>query len=159
MSDEYEVNEGEGGALGYAFVQTSTMKKGSHIIVESGSDLHPCKVVSVSTSKPGKHGSAKCQITAIHLFNGKKMEMISPAHATIKSPIVKRVEYGLSCIQDGYLELMDNDCNEKNDVRLEGEFGDRIQEMYDQDKSVIVTILSAMGDEMIVDCKEETKKD
>lgn len=136
------------------------MKKGSHIIVENGGDLQPCKVVNVSTSKPGKHGSAKCQITAIHLFNGKKMEMISPAHATIKSPIVKRVEYQLSCIQDGYLELMDNDCNEKNDVRVpEGEHGDKITELYDQDKAVIVTILSAMGDEMVVDCKEETKKD
>lgn len=32
----------------------------------------PCRVVEVTTSKPGKHGHAKANITAIDIFNGKK---------------------------------------------------------------------------------------
>ena len=37
------------------------------------------QVVDVSTSKTGKHGHAKCNFTAIDIFNGKKYEDMMPS--------------------------------------------------------------------------------
>lgn len=36
-------------------------------------------MVDVSTSKTGKHGHAKCNFTAIDIFNGKKLEDMCPS--------------------------------------------------------------------------------
>ncbi len=64
----------------------------------------------MSTSKTGKHGSAKCNFQAADLFNGKKYEDLSPSTATIQVPNVKRLEYSLVDISaDGFCSLMDPD--------------------------------------------------
>jgi len=125
MSDEFEVESADSGAANYVPVQTSTMKKGSHIIIKN----RPCKVDHISTSKPGKHGSAKCHIVAIDIFTGKKNEEISPAHATVHHPIVKRKEFALLSIDDGFLSLLDDVTNDtKDDIRVpENEIGEKIQ--------------------------------
>ena len=125
MSDEFEVEAANSGAANYTPIQTSACKKGSHIIIKG----RPCKVDNISTSKPGKHGSAKCHLVAIDIFNGKKNEEISPAHATLHAPIVKRKEYLLLDIDGDYLSLLDDVTNEeKVDVRLpESDIGKKIK--------------------------------
>ena len=40
------------------------LKVNRYIII----DDEPCKIVSISTSKPGKHGEAKARIEAIGVF-------------------------------------------------------------------------------------------
>lgn len=155
MSDEFEVETTDSGASKSTPVQTSTMKKGSHILIKG----RPCKVDSISTSKPGKHGSAKCHLVAIDIFTGKKMEEISPAHATVHSPEVKRIEYPLSNIDDGFLSLMEDSGELKEDVRLpDNDIGNKIKDMFDRDISCIVTVLAAMGEEVVIDCKPENIK-
>ena len=49
-NDDFEVNESGSGAADYNFVQTSTLKRGSHILIKE----QPCKVDHISTSKPGQ---------------------------------------------------------------------------------------------------------
>jgi hypothetical protein len=44
----------------------------------------PCKVLSVSTSKTGKHGHAKCNFTAQDIFTGKKCEDIVPSTHSVQ---------------------------------------------------------------------------
>jgi len=130
------------------------MKKGSYIIIKE----QPCKVDHVSTSKPGKHGSAKCHVTAINIFTGKKHEEIAPSHATIKTPIVKRKEYQVTFLDGDFINMLDDNNEEKSDLRLpEGELGKKIVELMDADKTVIVTVLSAMGKEAVIDAKAENE--
>lgn len=70
-------------------------------------------------------------------------------------PNVTRVEYQLVNIDDGFLNLMDNDGNSKDDVKVpESEVGEQIQTMFDDGKEVVVTIVSAMGEEHALACKE-----
>ena len=45
-----------------------TLKVNRYIII----DDEPCKIVSISTSKPGKHGEAKARIEAIGVLMVKK---------------------------------------------------------------------------------------
>merc|ERR1719476_634081 len=52
------------------------LKKGSMAILKG----HPCKIVEVKTSKTGKHGHAKCNITGICQITGKKYQEVKPGH-------------------------------------------------------------------------------
>jgi translation initiation factor 5A len=40
-------------------------------------DDEPCKIISISTSKPGKHGSAKANIDAVSIFSGSKKSLVA----------------------------------------------------------------------------------
>ena len=52
---------------------------------------------------------------------------------------------------------MDNDNNQKTDMKVpEGEVGDKINAMWEAEEVIIVTVLSACGQEMVIDAKEAT---
>lgn len=127
----------------------------------------------MSTSKTGKHGHAKVHLVAIDIFTNKKLEDLSPSTHNMDVPNVNRVEYQLVNIDDGFLNLMDNDGNSKDDVRLpETDVGEQIQQLFDDGKEVracmqhheqitnlsisqvVVTIVSAMGEEHALAVKE-----
>jgi len=147
MSGEFEVNEAASGAAEYTFVQTSALKKGSHVLIKD----QPCKIESISTSKPGKHGSAKCMIVAKNIFNGKRLETISQAHAQEKAPIVVRTQWNLDYIEDGYMTLHGDDNEVREDMAVpDNEMGVKIQEAIDAEHSLIVTLISSMGQDMVV---------
>ena len=115
----------------------------------------PCKVTAVSTSKTGKHGHAKVHLVATDIFTTKKYEDISPSTHNMDVPHVKRDEYQLVNIDDGYLNLMTNDGDTKDDVRVpEGELGEQIQAAFDEGKDLMVTIVSAMGEEHCLSFKD-----
>ena len=54
---------------------------------------HPCKVIDSSTSKAGKHGSAKAHIIGVDIFTNKKIEDSLVTSARIEIPDVKKSEY------------------------------------------------------------------
>ena len=83
------------------------------------------------------------------------MEDLSPSTHNMDVPNVTRMEYQLVNIDDGFLNLMDGDGKSKDDVKLpESEVGEQIQTMFDDGKEVMVTIVSAMGEEHALAVKE-----
>jgi translation initiation factor 5A len=69
---------------------------------------HPCKVVSFSTAKTGKHGAAKAMVTGIDIFTSNKYECTFSTGENVDAPLVNRKEYSLLNIDDeGYMSLMD----------------------------------------------------
>lgn len=57
-------------------------------------------------------------------------------------------------IDDGFLSLMLTDGSTKEDVKLpEGELGEKMQEEFDEGKDLLVTVVSAMGEEHALSCK------
>ena len=62
------------------------LKVGSYVII----DDEPCKIVSYSKSKPGKHGSAKARIVAIGVFNEAKKTIVKPVSAQVDVPIINK---------------------------------------------------------------------
>jgi translation initiation factor 5A len=112
----------------------------------------------MSTSKTGKHGHAKVHLVAIDIFTGKKLEDLSPSTHNMEVPNVVRTEFQLLDIDDGYLSLMTQDGDTKDDVKVpEGELGDKIQAEFDEGKDLLVTIVSAMGEEAATTFKEAPK--
>lgn len=150
---QFDFEGGDAGAQQTFPVRAGKIKKGSFIEI----DGHPCKVVDVSTSKTGKHGHAKASIVGLDIFTDKKYEVVSPTSHNVMVPVIKRVEYQLIDVDDeGYVSLMDEQGNSKDHLKLpEGDLGDHIREAQESGKSeVYCTVLSSMGNEMIVDYKE-----
>jgi translation initiation factor 5A len=119
----------------------------------------PCKVSDVSTSKTGKHGHAKCNFTAIDIFTNRKYEDIIPSTHNAHVPNVTRKEYTLIDVDtEGFCSLMDEEGNTRADIKLPDvpdNFGREIREAFEAGKTLVVSVLAAMGHEQIIAMKEE----
>lgn len=89
--------------------------------------------------------------TWISIFTGKKLEDLSPSTHNMEVPNLTRIDYTVLDIDDSFLNLMGTNGEVKADVKLpEGELGTQIQQGIDADKEVIVSVLTAMGEEAVV---------
>jgi translation initiation factor 5A len=133
--------------------QASAIRKGGHIVIKG----RPCKVVDMSTSKTGKHGHAKVHFIALDIFTGKKLEELCPSTHNIEVPIVGRKDFPLIDItDDGYCSLLLESGETKDDLKLPGEeLGKKIRDGFDGGKDLLLTALSAMGEEAIITCRED----
>jgi len=141
-----------GASLTYP-MQCSALRKNGFVVIKG----RPCKIVDMSTSKTGKHGHAKVHLVAIDIFTSKKYEDLSPSTHNMDVPNVSRREYQLLDISDdGFLSLMTDDGDTKDDVKVpDGEVGDRINKLFkEEEKDVNVVILTAMGEQACMDAKE-----
>ncbi|BFZ59418.1 translation initiation factor eIF5A [Saitoella coloradoensis] len=155
MSDHEQDFSGAsaGASLTYP-MQCSALRKNGHVVIKG----RPCKIVDMSTSKTGKHGHAKVHLVAIDIFTGKKLEDLSPSTHNMDVPNVNRTEFQLLDIDDGFLNLMTTEGDTKDDVRVpDGELGSKIQADFDDGKELLVTIISAMGEEAAISFKEAPK--
>ena len=66
--------------------QVRDLQEGNYIMLDS----EPCEIRSYSTSKPGKHGSAKARIEGVGVFDDKRRNMTQPVDAKVYVPIVER---------------------------------------------------------------------
>ncbi|KAN0041612.1 hypothetical protein ACTFIV_004156 [Dictyostelium citrinum] len=146
--EEYS-QAGSGASLTYP-IQCSALRKNGFVVIKG----FPCKIVDMSTSKTGKHGHAKVNITAIDIFTGKKYEEICPSTHNIDVPNVSRKEYTVMDVQDGFLSLLDAGGEVKEDLALpEDDIGKEIQQMLKDGKEPLVSVISALGKEGVVSVK------
>eukprot|EP00171_Calliarthron_tuberculosum_P008312 IDg8312t1 len=126
---------------------TGALKKGSHVVIKGC----PCKIVDYSTSKTGKHGHAKANIVAVDIFTGKKLEDISPTSHNMMSPIVTRKDFQLIDVdEEGFVTIMDERHETRSDLVLDVESNEihkKVKADFDEEKDLLVTVLSAMGTE------------
>ncbi|TFF95176.1 translation initiation factor IF-5A, partial [Candidatus Thorarchaeota archaeon] len=66
--------------------EAKSLKPGSYFLIEG----EPCKVISIEKSKPGKHGSAKANITAVGFFDSRKRNVIMPADRMVDVPLIDK---------------------------------------------------------------------
>ncbi|KAJ3074853.1 Eukaryotic translation initiation factor 5A [Podochytrium sp. JEL0797] len=152
--EEHETFEavGSGAALTYP-MQCSALRKGGHVVIKG----RPCKIID-STSKTGKHGHAKVNMTATDIFTGKKLEDVSPSTHNMEVPNVTRTEYNVLDVDDGFLSLMKEDGTTKDDVKIpDGELGDQIEKEFQAGKDLNVTVITAMGEEAVISFKDAPK--
>jgi len=150
---EADFESGTSGASDTYPMQCSALRKGGHVMIKS----RPCKIVEMSTSKTGKHGHAKVHLVALDIFTGKKAEDICPSTHNMNVPNVTRKDYQFIDIDDGFANLMDDDGEMKNDLKVpddpEDPVGKEITEKHEKGETFLVTVLSACGEEKIVGTK------
>ncbi|KAK1275889.1 hypothetical protein QJS04_geneDACA003835 [Acorus gramineus] len=154
MSDEeHHFESTDAGASKTYPQQAGTIRKNGYIVIKA----RPCKVVEVSTSKTGKHGHAKCHFVAIDIFNGKKLEDIVPSSHNCDVPHVTRTDYQLIDIsEDGFVSLLTENGSTKDDLRLPTDEAllTQIKDGFGEGKDLVVTVMSAMGEEQICTLKD-----
>lgn len=142
-----------GASLTYP-MQCSALRKNGHVVLKG----RPCKIVDMSTSKTGKHGHAKVNLVGIDIFTGKKYEDMCPSTHNMDVPHVRRDEYVLLDIDDGFMSLMMPSGETKDDVKVpEGEMGEQIMADFKAGKELIVAIQTSMGEEAAIAFKEAPK--
>ena len=86
-------------------VEAHHVKKSSHIMLKGW----PCKIAEVKTSKTGKHGHAKCNITGIDVITQRKYNEVHPGHIVLAGfePIKNEYEVTDFSEAESYFEVMD----------------------------------------------------
>ena len=155
MSSEDEFQQNTDGAYTYP-TQAGNVKKGDVILIKD----KPCKVLEVTTSKTGKHGHAKANITAMDIFDDKKAEDSQPTSHNVMCVNVTKREYDLTNLNpDGSVTLMDDKGEYREDLVIDNTsdiFGD-IKTPFEKNQDVVVTVLSAMGREKIIAFRVDKK--
>lgn len=90
-------------------------------------DNEPCKIVSISTSKPGKHGEAKARIEAIGIFDGQKRSVVHPVKHKVQVPMINKRTAQVLSISGDSAQLMDMETYETFDIAIPEEFRDKIK--------------------------------
>ena len=83
--------------------EVRTLKEGRYMNI----DDEPCKIISISTSKPGKHGEAKARIEAIGIFDGSKRSVVYPVKHKVQVPLIDKRQAQIVTIVGAEVQLMD----------------------------------------------------
>ncbi|KAI6652647.1 Eukaryotic translation initiation factor 5A-1 [Oopsacas minuta] len=150
-----DFQSGDSGASTTYPKQCSALRKNEHVMLKG----HPCKIVEMSTSKTGKHGHAKVHLVGLDMITNKKYEDICPSTHNMNVPKIGRTDYQFTDLEDGYLALMNDQGEIRNDIKLpDGDIGKDISDKNDKKEQFMVTVLKVLDDEIPVGTKAITTK-
>ncbi len=81
-----------------------TLKVGRYVSIDDSA----YKILSMSKSKPGKHGSAKARIELEDIFTGQKRSHVGTVTDNINIPILEKGSAIITHIQGSEVHAMDN---------------------------------------------------
>ena len=100
------------------------LKVGRYVLI----DEEPCKIQSISTSKPGKHGEAKARIDAVGIFDEQKRSVVHPVKHKVGIPIIdKRSAQILALMGADVVQLMDLETYETFDMPIPEDLKGQLQ--------------------------------
>ena len=84
-------------------VPIKDLKPGHYVMVEG----EPCKVLSVTKSKPGKHGSTKARVETMGIFDNRRRYILKPTSAMVDVPIIEKKKAQVISVSGNIVQLMD----------------------------------------------------
>ncbi len=100
------------------------LKENRYLII----DGEPCKIVNITTSKPGKHGEAKARIDAIGVFDGQKRSVVFPVRHKVQIPVIDKRTAQVVAIMGDKVQLMDMETYETFEMDIPDEYKDKLKE-------------------------------
>lgn len=100
------------------------LKPGSYVIMGGAA----CIVKSIQTSRPGKHGHAKCRIEAVGIIDGQKRIEVHPGHDNISVPIIEKKNAQVLSIKGDMASVMDTETYETFDLKISEELLGKVKE-------------------------------
>jgi translation initiation factor 5A len=88
------------------------LKEGRYVVI----DEEPCKIISITTSKPGKHGASKARIEAVGMFDGVKRSMVAPVTEKCKIPMIDKRKVQVLNIHGDHAQVMDMETYQNFDL-------------------------------------------
>lgn len=105
-------------------VSMNDLKKGSYVLI----DDVPCKVVSTTHSKPGKHGAPKVRVEASGLLDGKRRSIVNSADSRVEVPIIEKRNAQVISVSGEKANVMDLESYETFEIDIPEEFKEKIKE-------------------------------
>jgi len=137
------------------------VKKSKYVMLKG----HPCKIMDVKTSKTGKHGHMKCNITGIDVLTGRKYNDVVPGHAPMVEFKLDKAEFSLMDVEGEILKCLDKDNKEQVfKMDPESELYKNLKGDFDAGKQLAVTVVRApvevtkdkfVDEELVESFKEE----
>jgi len=90
-------------------------------------DDEPCKIINITTSKPGKHGEAKARIEAVGIFDEQKRSIVHPVTHRVKVPMIDKRSAQVISIMGDEVQLMDMKTYETFNLPIEDEWKDKLE--------------------------------
>lgn len=109
-------------AMVWEQAEVRTLKEGRYVNI----DDEPCKIISISTSKPGKHGEAKARIEAVGIFDGSKRSVVYPVKHRVQVPLIDKRQAQVVNIVGSEVQLMDLETYEMFQLPIPDELKDSI---------------------------------
>ena len=85
-------------------MEIRTLKVGRYVALENSA----YKILSMSKSKPGKHGSAKARLELEDIFTGQKRSHVGTVTDSINIPMIEKGSAIITHMQGGEVHAMDN---------------------------------------------------
>ncbi len=104
-------------------IEVRSLKQGRYVII----DDEPCTIIGITSSKPGKHGSAKARIDAIGIFDSQKRSVTQPVTAKIYVPIVERKSGQVLSLSNEAVQLMDLGDYSTFEMKVPAELRERLE--------------------------------
>ncbi len=101
-------------------------------------DDEPCKILSISTSKPGKHGESKARIEAVGLFDGTKRSIVHPVKHRVGVPMIDKRQGQVITAGGNAAQVMDLETYETFEMVVDEEFQGKLE--AGQDISYMVAL-------------------
>jgi len=103
--------------------EVRTLRVNRYVII----DDEPCKIMSISTSKPGKHGEAKARIEAIGVFDNQKRSIVHPVKHKVHVPMIDKRSAQILALMGDTVQLMDMDTYETFEMPIPDEFKGKLE--------------------------------
>ncbi len=103
--------------------EVRTLRVNRYVIV----DEEPCKIMSISTSKPGKHGEAKARIEAVGVFDGQKRSIVHPVKHKVHVPMIDKRNAQVLALMGENVQLMDLETYETFEMPIPDEFKGQLE--------------------------------
>jgi translation initiation factor 5A len=100
-----------------------TLKVNRYLII----DDEPCKILSISTSKPGKHGESKARIEAVGIFDGQKRSIVNPVTHKVHVPIIDKRTAQILALLGENVQLMDMETYETFEMPIPDEYKGQLE--------------------------------
>ena len=126
-------------------VSVGSLKKGSNVVIDGVA----CTVTETKTSRPGKHGHAKVNLTAAGMLDGKKRNIVMPGHDNIQVPIIDKRNAQVLAIDGTMANVMDSENYQTFDLQIPEELQGDVQ------AGQIIVYWVILDDKVLKDIKGE----
>jgi translation initiation factor 5A len=92
-----------GDVLEKTSIVIKNLKKGHFVLI----DNIPCRVVSISSGKSGKHGASKTRVESMGLLDNRRRSIVKPSHDTVDVPIINKKKAQVLALVGDRVKLMD----------------------------------------------------
>jgi len=104
-------------------VPIKDLKPGNYVMI----DGEPCKVVSVTKSKPGKHGAAKVRLEGMGIFDNRRRYLLKPADANVDVPIIEKKRGQIITVMGDTVQIMDLEDYSTFETTIPEEFKGKLE--------------------------------